>query len=116
MSKSKYFTDKELACRCCGVNGITPAFLEKLDELREKYGKPIILNSAFRCPKHNQAIGGSPNSQHVLGLAVDISCTNSQERAQLLDASYIVGFRGRGIAKTFVHLDLRAGPPTAFLY
>ena len=38
-----------------------------LDPLRELYGKPIIVNSGYRCIKLNKAIGGAKNSQHLVG-------------------------------------------------
>ena len=44
-----------------------------LDPLREKYGKPIRVNSGYRCPKHNLAVGGGNRSQHLLGEAADIA-------------------------------------------
>ena len=43
-----------------------------LDPLREAYGKPIVVTSGFRCKKLNKAVGGSPSSQHLLGLDADI--------------------------------------------
>lgn len=43
-----------------------------LDPLRELYGKPIIVNSGYRCIKLNKAIGGAKNSQHLVGQASDI--------------------------------------------
>ena len=36
--------------------------------------KPIIVNSAYRSPAVNQAIGGSKTSAHMLGLACDFIC------------------------------------------
>jgi len=35
-------------------------------------GKPIIVNSAFRCKQVNDAVGSSDRSQHRLGCAADI--------------------------------------------
>lgn len=43
-----------------------------LDPLREKYGKPIIVSSGFRCEKLNRIVGGARTSQHQTGEAVDI--------------------------------------------
>ena len=43
-----------------------------LDPLRELYGKPIIVNSGYRCIKLNKAVGGAKNSQHLVGQASDI--------------------------------------------
>lgn len=43
-----------------------------LDPLREAWGKPIVVSSGYRCPRLNQAVGGTLSSQHVLGQAADI--------------------------------------------
>ena len=56
-----------------------------LDPLREKYGKPIVVNSGFRCPKHNLAVGGVTNSQHVKGEAADISAGSPEENKRLAE-------------------------------
>ena len=45
---------------------------EVLDPIREAFGNPIVVNSGFRCPLHNQAVGGAFQSQHVSGQAADI--------------------------------------------
>lgn len=51
-----------------------------LDPLRELYGKPIIVNSGYRCPKLNKAVGGTRNSQHLIGQASDIrTVSNTKE-------------------------------------
>ena len=46
--------------------------IRRLDEIREGYGKPIIINSGYRCPELNRKVGGVSSSFHQLGLAVDI--------------------------------------------
>lgn len=43
-----------------------------LDPLREAYGKPIKINSGYRCPDLNSALGGSSTSEHMKGSAADI--------------------------------------------
>lgn len=43
-----------------------------LDKIREEYGKPIIISGGFRTKEQNEACGGSPNSQHLTGQAVDL--------------------------------------------
>ena len=47
---------------------------EVLDPVREKLGKPIIVDSGYRCPKCNAAVGGATQSQHLVGEAADIRC------------------------------------------
>ena len=44
----------------------------RMDEIRESYGKPIYVNSWYRCPQLNKAVGGVEDSYHIKGLAVDI--------------------------------------------
>tara|TARA_R100001082_G_scaffold110927_1_gene92461 strand:- start:262 stop:717 length:456 start_codon:yes stop_codon:yes gene_type:complete len=49
---------------------------EKIFEpLRKHVGGPIKINSFFRCPKLNEAIGGSSKSQHCHGQAIDLDDT-----------------------------------------
>jgi len=49
---------------------------EKVFEpLREWVGGPIKVNSFYRSPELNSAIGGSKNSQHCIGCALDIDDT-----------------------------------------
>jgi len=45
---------------------------EKLEEVRKVLGKPIMINSAYRSPEVNSAVGGVKTSQHCLGCAADI--------------------------------------------
>ena len=75
----KWFKDGEFRCRCCG--GLPPdarenirALVEEvLDPVREAFGGPIVVNSGYRCPRHNAAVGGVRNSQHLRGDAADIA-------------------------------------------
>lgn len=82
----KYFTIKELCKSSTAeqkkidntpnsevVNNLEKLVEHVLDPLREKYGKPIHVNGAYRCPALNKAVGGSKTSQHMLGLAADIT-------------------------------------------
>lgn len=92
----KYFTIKEL-CKSStatyrGIDN-TPnseivSNLEQLvdkilDPLREKYGKPVRVNSGYRCDKLNKAVGGSNTSQHKYGLAADITAGSRLENKKL---------------------------------
>jgi hypothetical protein len=44
----------------------------RMDEIRENYGKPIYVNSWYRCKELNAEVGGAEDSYHLKGLAVDI--------------------------------------------
>ena len=86
--------------------------LEMLDEVREKFGKPIIINSGYRTIEHNHKVGGKPKtetskgSSHMYGLAADIKCTNSTDRFKLIYILQETGFQRIGVADTFIHVDL----------
>jgi len=43
-----------------------------LEPLRQAFDRPIYINSAFRSPELNRAVGGAPHSQHMRGQAADI--------------------------------------------
>ena len=54
-----------------------------LDPLREAWGKPIHVNSGYRCPALNKAVGGVPASQHMRGEAADITAGSREANRQL---------------------------------
>ncbi|MBQ6939359.1 MAG: peptidase M15, partial [Muribaculaceae bacterium] len=54
-----------------------------LDPAREILGKPIRVNSGYRCATLNNCVGGVANSQHLKGEAADI-CTGSPEGNRIL--------------------------------
>ena len=43
-----------------------------LQPLRDAWGKPLAINSGYRCRELNAAVGGVPTSQHVKGEAADV--------------------------------------------
>ena len=53
------------------VNERTFLFLDLMQELRDKYGRPINVGSWYRTASYNKKIGGSSNSLHLDGLACD---------------------------------------------
>ncbi|TCO78003.1 YcbK family protein [Marinisporobacter balticus] len=87
-----------------------------LQEMREKIGRPIIINSGYRSPAYNKKINGSPKSQHILGKAADIRIVgfSPEEIAKL---AVKMGFTGIGIYDTFTHVDVRDNPhPRGYAY
>ena len=55
-----------------------------LDPLREAWGGPIHVNSGYRCPELNKAVGGTPYSQHQRGEAADITVGTPARNRRLL--------------------------------
>ena len=50
-----------------------------LEELRERAGTHIVINSGYRSPQLNKAIGGVPTSNHLTGCAVDIRVSGIEQ-------------------------------------
>jgi uncharacterized protein YcbK (DUF882 family) len=93
----RYFTLQELTrsatARRLGIYNTPPASAVKalnelvdnvLDPLREAWGGPIQVNSGYRCPTLNKAVGGSPYSQHQRGEAADITVGTPSANRRLL--------------------------------
>ena len=87
----KYFGMEEFRCKCCGSTGSPQAVANiealvenVLDPAREKLGAPIVVTSGFRCQKHNLAVGGVTNSQHMKGEAADIRCDDNRRLKQII--------------------------------
>lgn len=51
-----------------------------LDKIRENFDFPFIVNSWYRGHDHNLRVGGSKNSAHMQGLAIDISLRGEQAK------------------------------------
>jgi hypothetical protein len=116
------FTKSETADRL-GINNTPPEYAinnlrrvaELLQVLRNKIGKPIIINSGYRSPELNARIGGAQNSDHMRGEAADIICPafgTPQELARFILASK-VPFGQLIWEGTWVHLSIRE-PDKAF--
>jgi len=103
---SRNFSSREFACRCgCGLDTVDKELIDKLQQVRDKFG-PLTVTSGRRCRAHNKRQGGSPNSAHLSGLAVDLECSVSLSRYILVERLMEAGFRRIGIGKNFVHADL----------
>lgn len=105
----KYFKESEFRMGGMVVfDKMSGAFLHKLDVLRGLCGFPFILNSTYRSPEYNASIGGASNSKHMEGIAADIACSDSKQRAILVKHALDLGL-SVGVYKTFVHVDNREG-------
>tara|TARA_Y100001963_G_scaffold159025_1_gene260943 strand:+ start:1215 stop:1616 length:402 start_codon:yes stop_codon:yes gene_type:complete len=117
----KYFTLKEFDSPDEPGSGskMDEKFLEKLDYARGNAGVPFKINSGYRSKHWNDKIlKARIGSSHKLGLAADIRCTNSRDRALIIQALLNVGINRIGIAPTFLHADVdkQKEPDVFWLY
>ena len=115
----KNFKIQEFVCHCgCEMpaearQNIEALVANVLDPVRDEYGKPIYVNSGYRCEKHNKAVGGVPKSQHMLGQAADISVKSEKlkVKSELETLASIIVQQGRFdqliIYPTFLHVSYR---------
>lgn len=82
--------------------------LQILDELREALG-PVIVNSGYRDPEYNKAVGGEKASLHMTCNAFDVSVIGKtpKEVYDWLDAHPNRVVMGLGLYSSFVHVDTR---------
>lgn len=114
-----HFSAAELQCRgtnCsvdrlhgCGVNGCKQSLVDALERFRDLVGKPVQVDSAYRCPVHNAGVGGAGKSEHVEGLAADIRVAGMTAAELEAIARKIPAIRGigRDDKRGYVHIDVR---------
>ena len=127
---SKHFSKQELArcfrangarCKECplkqpadklpdGVEGNLEALAEQvLEPARQRLGKPITVNSGYRCQVHNKAVGGVANSQHMKGEAADVCCEDNERLAKIIEENgrydQLIRYKRPNGSVRFVHVS-----------
>jgi hypothetical protein len=122
---SAHFSNDEMKCKCgCGENECEQPLYDALEKLRAAVSKalgkdtPLHVNSAYRCSKHNKAVGGAYTSQHVLGRAADVRVSGQTPAWLEKIARTIPEIKGigRDDHKMFVHVDVRKTPAAQWCY
>ena len=119
MKLTKNFSRKEFECKD-GTQMTENQFkniqelAKNLQVLRDELDEPIHITNAYRSPAHNQAIGGSKNSQHTLGKAADIyvESLKPKELAKVIEGLIEEGKMSEGgigiyTKQKFLHYDTR---------
>lgn len=108
---TKNFKVREFACKD-GTDTIfvAPALVDILQKIRDHFGKPVVINSAYRHDKYNKTIGGATYSQHLYGSAADIHIqgVDPKELYAYTD-SIMKKTGGLGIYSWGIHVDVRGG-------
>ena len=103
--KYEHFTDGELACPCCLVNGVKDEFMTKIEAIREELDLPMYVTSGFRCDTYNKAIKGARRSAHKNGLALDIMRKDGIYARKVTELAIKHGINGIEIGTGHIHLD-----------
>jgi uncharacterized protein YcbK (DUF882 family) len=79
------FMLKEFECPCCHRVMVHPKLVKILQLTREHLGRPIVIDSGYRCNMHNNYIGGTEFSKHLIGEAVDVKATSDKYAREFID-------------------------------
>lgn len=122
MNWSNYssFKKSEFDCSHTGKNEMQPEFMGKLQELRDRLGKPMIIISGYRAPEHPVEARKSSPGWHSKGAACDVACW-SDDAFHIVKIALELGFTGIGVNQSgasgrFVHLDMRDTSPVLYSY
>lgn len=105
---SKNFKLKEFRCKD-GTDTVLvdEKFVkERLQPIRDHFGVPVNINSAYRTPAYNAKVGGSKTSYHMKGQAFDI-VVKGKTPLEVAQYARSLGINGIIQYNTFVHVDSR---------
>lgn len=107
---TRHFKVKEFACS----DGSDPIFIARalplvLEYIRTRVGKPVVINSAYRTPGKNQAVGGAVHSQHLYGTAADLGTVAGYTPAEMaaIAREVMPDWGGVGVYDWGIHVDVR---------
>ena len=116
------FPEHEFACKCgtgCGTGfaQMQPEALRILYTAREATGLPMVITSAYRCPRHPESIR-RPNSAHTRGHAIDFRVTDSSKAFAFMKVLLELGVRriGWNQQTKFFHFDTDPTLPQDVLF
>lgn len=81
--------------------------LQRLNTIREGYGKPIIISSGYRCPELNKLVGGAKDSKHLTGLAVDLKWDKDLVEYIIDNCSFDKLIREKSGNVKWIHIQFR---------
>ena len=117
VDSSKHFSRKELECKYSGECKLNPEFLERIEELRIAFGKPLRVSSGFRSSDHpvERLKKSTSTGYHAKGEALDF-LVFGEDAQMLIKLALDLGFKGIGVSQKgnfnsrFIHIDHRSVP------
>lgn len=103
------FKVKEFACQDgSDTVVIHSSFIrDKLQQIRTRFGVPVVINSGYRTPSHNKKVGGSSNSFHIKGRAFDI-VVKGKPPVEVARYAASIGIKGVIQYSWGIHIDSRS--------
>ena len=112
---SEHFSASEFRCPDCQRGAPSQKLLRTLEGIRALYGRPLVITSGYRCPRHNAEVGGVSPSEHSgpgeITDAVDLACSFSRDRYGLIRAALSLKVNRLGIGKNFIHVGVSTDFP-----
>jgi uncharacterized protein YcbK (DUF882 family) len=115
MSDFKYFKIEDFDCKETGENEISVNFIHALDQLRAACNFPFIVTSGYRSKEHSVEKRKQNPGTHAQGIAADIKVSGGAQRLSIVKHASAMGM-SVGVAKTFVHVDIRKTPAMCWCY
>lgn len=84
---------------------VHPSLIIALQALRDHTQRPVRINSAYRSPAHNKAIGGASASYHTKGMAADITI-DGMTPLEVASLAHDLGLGGIKAYPSFTHIDV----------
>ena len=108
MQISKNFKVKEFRCKDGSDTILIDVDFVRnyLQKIRDHFGVPVTINSAYRTSAYNTKVGGAKNSYHVKGQAFDI-VVKGHTPNEVAKYAQALGIKGIIQYNTFVHVDSR---------
>lgn len=110
-SDYRNFKKWEFDCSYTAENKMRPDFLEVLQQIRNTFGKPMVVNSGYRHFTHPVERAKESPGTHFYGVAADIS-VSATDAMELIVIAHGYGIRRMGIGQKgadenkFVHIDI----------
>ena len=112
----KGLSRQEFKCKCrtkgCRSTIYSQKLVDAFLDFRALIGMPVYVRSGYRCPYHNEAVGGVELSRHQLGEALDLETENLLKRWAVGRILFILKESGFTFVKHYpekgiIHADVR---------
>ena len=100
--------DPKLLCTCgdsrCDHRSVNQETLNKIQLVRNDYGKPMKITSGGRCPYHPNELNKSKAGDHQKQVAVDVEYSTVLERTKLMVLAGRHGATRVAFGNSFIHI------------